>query len=557
MFKIINKIENRFKKADYVNAYLLCCQAEQILSDILIMQDNYFDILKDLRRLCIKLAKIAFFQEKKNISKLYSHIIKKIELLPKPKQNYILIKSRKFFIEKKFPECFQDFGIYPEDFLKLKVDPNKYDIIGLRTAGSYLAPLISVAVNSKNYITFRPGFRIGRNREGNIKNNPFILSLNENKALRKIISRGNKLIIVDEGPGTGSTFNCIVKFFLKKGVPKNDILVISTRPYKTNLLNNENRIFIRSNHFIKICKTGIPKLEKILNANFLSIEKFETKEELRTYSNPKSLIKLRLKNGVLYKIIGKFVGVGLFGEGYINNIRKIKNFAGNIIYFSQGVLFIQFESLKYKEKSLDKLIKLNLNYALYRKKKLHFDKNNYSIFIKYFIDLIKSNNLLDWNLQIENSDDIIQIITYLVSNMRSKYYFKGDIDWRLEKIKWFRSNRNIIKLDMFHCNDYANHPKTNILVQIVGFMIEFGYKNKICKLAHYLRNKAIFQNITSSEILLSALYYLFWKINYYSYIINNLEKYTISIEYFKKRKEYLDSNFKYFIKNYKKITEND
>lgn len=124
----------------------------------------------------------------------------------------------------RLPSCFRSFDQRPEDLLALvrrlsqvHVDRHRpMVVIGVRTSGSYLAPLCGAALELEGYsdvsvLTARPG-------------HPFLAA--ELARLRALAGRGALFLIVDDPPATGDAIDRAAKQVQQAGVRSDQLLLL-------------------------------------------------------------------------------------------------------------------------------------------------------------------------------------------------------------------------------------------------------------------------------------------------------------------------------------------
>jgi len=117
----------------------------------------------------------------------------------------------------RLPSCFRSFDQRPEDASALarlvsRIAPDGQQalvVVGVRTSGSYLAPLCGAALEAEGHcdvsvFTVRPG-------------HPFLAS--ELSRLRALVGRGALVLLVDDPPTTGETLDRAASQLVDSGVP--------------------------------------------------------------------------------------------------------------------------------------------------------------------------------------------------------------------------------------------------------------------------------------------------------------------------------------------------
>jgi hydroxymethylpyrimidine pyrophosphatase-like HAD family hydrolase/hypoxanthine phosphoribosyltransferase len=124
----------------------------------------------------------------------------------------------------RLPSCFRSFDQQPYDMKRLAQEftarwPDRFRplaIVGVRTSGSYLAPLCVSYLKRAGYrevtgLTFRPGHKLLRL---------------ERRIFETILSHGGMVLIVDDPPATGSSLMHTVREIEKAGIPNRSIVLM-------------------------------------------------------------------------------------------------------------------------------------------------------------------------------------------------------------------------------------------------------------------------------------------------------------------------------------------
>lgn len=118
----------------------------------------------------------------------------------------------------RIPACFGDFDLHPDDVRALagklhqlpEVTSRPVCVVGVRTSGSYLAPLLAAAlrqlgVSDPRILTHRP-------------THPFLSW--EGQTLRRTARAGGRVIVIDDPPATGTALATTLKAIAATGVPR-------------------------------------------------------------------------------------------------------------------------------------------------------------------------------------------------------------------------------------------------------------------------------------------------------------------------------------------------
>jgi hydroxymethylpyrimidine pyrophosphatase-like HAD family hydrolase len=124
----------------------------------------------------------------------------------------------------RLPACFRSFDQHPDDLRRLVRDfalahPDRHTpllVVGIRTSGSYLAPLYAAFLRAAGYsevdtLTMRPGRRPGTR---------------ERSLICAVGSRGGLALVCDDPPGTGGSIARVAASLEGFGVPRASILLL-------------------------------------------------------------------------------------------------------------------------------------------------------------------------------------------------------------------------------------------------------------------------------------------------------------------------------------------
>jgi len=302
-----------------------------------------------------------------DIIQLCRESVKKIQSTKLPEK---LLHAR-----MKLNEGFRCQDLSPQDVFTLadrflETHPDKdshYVIIGSRTAGNYLAPLLKTYLEFRNvtdidWITLRP-------KQG--------LSRFEKSKLNELIAPHTKVILIDDYANTGNTFHMLERIVWSIGVPSEHIImmapihpvVIARQPKTHNYADfltksDKTTIIPLYQNDLYITQQMLPgKTEKLLK-EFLSTEHYEqitlkenrdtqfANKELRShYSDSfqvrlKRVYQLELKkrNGekVFKKILAKSVGTGWYGYHAYLAGKSLSAYVPNVIGLRNGILFMEW-----------------------------------------------------------------------------------------------------------------------------------------------------------------------------------------------------------------------
>ncbi|HEX5532475.1 MAG TPA: HAD hydrolase family protein [Actinomycetales bacterium] len=118
----------------------------------------------------------------------------------------------------RLPACFRDFDLHPDDVVRLADGlaaggvplDEPVRVVGVRTGGTYLAPLLAAALQTKARVgvpvlTYRPG-------------RPFLRW--ERRALQATVRACGRVVLIDDPPATGTSLSATLHALGAAGVPE-------------------------------------------------------------------------------------------------------------------------------------------------------------------------------------------------------------------------------------------------------------------------------------------------------------------------------------------------
>ncbi len=234
----------------------------------------------------------------------------------------------------------------------------RHVVIGARTAGSYIAPLVKTflqlnGINDISWMTVRPKF------------GPYGL---EKRHLRRLLSPDVKVILVDDYSNTGETFRSMEANVLSCGITGRNITILAPiHPAKTkgNISSNEGTRIIVLDHsdlFVRqvLEPESAQNLLKDLLAHGEAVDVRVTESRSTRVINenlwshyPDSFqvrlkrvydVMIRRKNGPAERrrVLAKSVGFGWLGYHAFLAGRELAEFVPGIIGLSNGILFMDW-----------------------------------------------------------------------------------------------------------------------------------------------------------------------------------------------------------------------
>lgn len=121
-------------------------------------------------------------------------------------------------VRLKTPEGYAYYGLFPEAFIgparRLGVAGRGVRVIGLRSIGVSLAPVVAAAIDAPLPLSLRP---FGPPFERRVKI--------EDATFGRVLAGAERYIVVDEGPGlSGSSFAAVARFLMNRGVSAEQII---------------------------------------------------------------------------------------------------------------------------------------------------------------------------------------------------------------------------------------------------------------------------------------------------------------------------------------------
>ncbi len=271
-------------------------------------------------------------------------IIQQIHALPPALKNEIV----------KLPSCFRSFDQQPEDLRsiaeKFTVDwperGRQLYVIGIRTSGSYLAPLYGAYLKRcgfqyVNVMTIRPGYP---------------LTIRERATLRNLSNSDGMALLCDDPPISGSTVLKTAALLEGYGLPARRVLLLlqltgntsslpaGLRKYPSIILTGTNWAIHRhftQDEFRQVLARACPPEVQVL-----AVERHSAFGDKDSRAHAKALFKVQMvnsNNGELFTrfIQVKGVGLGYFGDHELAIARRLHVYAPNIIAIRNGSIYTE------------------------------------------------------------------------------------------------------------------------------------------------------------------------------------------------------------------------
>jgi hypothetical protein len=122
-------------------------------------------------------------------------------------------------VELKVPEGYAFYAVYPQLYADAAAPGSGLQTVGIRSIGTSLAAAVAVRCGGPPALSVRP---VGH---------PFRRELRLGPKLESALRRGGEFAVVDEGPGlSGSSFLCVARALLSRGVPASSIHLFPSHP---------------------------------------------------------------------------------------------------------------------------------------------------------------------------------------------------------------------------------------------------------------------------------------------------------------------------------------
>lgn len=344
----------------------------------------------------------------------------------------------------------------------------EYVIIGARTAGSYIAPLLKVLfqrnrIDKTLWMTVRPKFGIHGH---------------ERRRLRGLVNANTNVVLVDDYSNTGGTFRMLEKAVTALGVPPSKITMLAPiHPAKGQgklTLREEVKIITLDQQDLHINRLLDPESVEDLLRDLLSSEDVEDIRVLKDTSvdalnlklwshYPDSFqvrlkrifqISIRRKDGSVQmeRILGKSVGVGWLGyHAYLAGI-ELSEFVPRVIGLRKGILFMTWidgQPLPGHDPS-DQAIERMASYLACRTERLGLpeDPRSSPPFLSWgWLEILSVLRRAYGTLPGYLKHDVL-----LRALKRALHYSPTLVDARMHPSEWLSTNREIYKIDFEHHN---------------------------------------------------------------------------------------------------------
>ncbi len=252
----------------------------------------------------------------------------------------------------KLPSCFRSFDQQPEDIEQLVHDfaerwPERFSplgVVGVRTSGSYLAPLCVSYLKSLGYrnvsgLTFRPGRKFLRY---------------EKKIFKSISDHGGMVLVIDDPPATGSSLLQTAKMLENAGIPGKSIVLLLQLfgPAETlpSILQGLNTVLLPWQRWAIHDRLAPVAIHMMLDEIFAqeysinSVTRLPLAERKWVRSHVRALYEANvteLKSGreLTRKVFVEGAGLGYYGEHSLAVKSALRDYFPEVYGYRDGLLF--------------------------------------------------------------------------------------------------------------------------------------------------------------------------------------------------------------------------
>lgn len=455
------------------------------------------------------------------------------------------IKNPRAFRTQDF--TFGDIIILSEKFCHELTETHiPYLLLGLRTAGSYFAPVLRSVLLNKNYsdvglLTIRP-------KEG--------VNDHDAKIIKDYALRGGKVVIIDEPVYQGETFAICMKILHDLGFSAD--YIVAMFPVHIAALDWEQKVAGVALHGCKVitlnpeesekfAQLGFKEVEKTIRPNFQQMGwdsvkvindenarhynaylKSMSDDEMHTRLKRVHAVKLKKENGeqkTCY-IIGKSIGWGWLGYQTWFAAQELNQFVPRLISLKNGIMYsewLEYGSPDSNGEDRAHLIDVMSDYIALRVRKLAFREELSSSLFKsgaqFGMDI-----LLKILLSAYQRSDMQKIMhNEIKSNLlKLPQPFSCLLDGKMRPIEWVSDGKSLRKTDYEQHGmgrmelgiiDPAYDLANAILTMSMSNSEESEFINRYIKQTcdHEIRHRLPLYSILSGE----------WEMGYALSILNN------------------------------------
>jgi hydroxymethylpyrimidine pyrophosphatase-like HAD family hydrolase len=242
----------------------------------------------------------------------------------------------------RIPSCFRSFDQHPRDMARLaegfRAKHGTLDrpmlVLGVRTSGSYLAPLVAAALRADGYsdvsvATARPGHR---------------MSVPAKRFLRSVISGGGRVAIVDDPPDTGSAVRDIAVRLHHCGLPNDAITLLlplfgTEAPAALAGYDTVALPFADWNIHQRLSTPAVADaLTSLLPAPARDVRRVEHAVPGKNREHARALFDVELAGGERRRVVAIGAGVGYFGRHSIAVAEAVPDQLPETFGFHDGIV---------------------------------------------------------------------------------------------------------------------------------------------------------------------------------------------------------------------------
>ncbi len=258
----------------------------------------------------------------------------------------------------KLPSSFRNFDLYPEDCFSLAKKyqaayPDKKQpllVLGLRTAGGYLAPLCAGQLQvcgfaDVEFLTLKLSFAP---------------SFSEQRALKRARRNNHRVLILDDAPFTGDTLIRAHRYLMDRGIKPEQIIFLIPEFYSEWLQNDRlsklfqlSKLIVLPFHEWKVnellqreqAEAALQLLLAVKGYEHVRVIEEETVKGPRRRSHLKKLFEVQVhsrRGDEVKQIFAKGAGIGYLGYHGMALASKMPKFFPTVFGIHEGILFTEW-----------------------------------------------------------------------------------------------------------------------------------------------------------------------------------------------------------------------
>ena len=252
----------------------------------------------------------------------------------------------------RLPACFHGFDQQPADLAELvkrfaEQHPNRHRallVVGVRTSGSYLAPLCAAALRAQGYedvhvLTVRPGRALLRP---------------ERELVRSIANRGGLALVTDDPPVTGASVAKATRQLERAGLPPGAIIlllqVFGASTVAPPALKDHEAVLLPSSRWAVSAKLTPAAVKRALSTfvepetSVLAADPVPLPGPQPTRGHVRALFRVELRHAATgerteKEVLVEGVGLGFLGAHAVPANRELERFAPGTLGLEDGLLY--------------------------------------------------------------------------------------------------------------------------------------------------------------------------------------------------------------------------